>query len=393
MSNSDTSLLAKYRRDARADNVDPDRPSLEWLDRYLFLKTQTSLGHARCMASALGNHFLDVGAPALIDHESITALLAPTSPQSEDPLKFEVNPYDDLAGSLRDTVISFANDAHTQDVHTAYGRYASAWEVYARRYGHDLRKPKPRQLAAYLATLATTRRYGTIISITNALSHYFRALGVPDLTKHPATRDMLDSIGRNDQPTKYRALFADALLHIVAQYSEAPRDIRDRNICLLAHLGPFSAREMASINKGSVKCFSDGIEFVVGKRNVFVGGVDEPDLDIRLWMTKWLHITGRGDGALFCKKVKAGWGEAALQAHRISTIVSRSAWRVGLHGGMALSALRKGFVMRAAPKYGVIVVAHQLGYKHATSVGVHSPYAKQVAIQIRKRTRPRGYAL
>lgn len=364
------SVRRPYERAAVAEKLVPTGAPREWIVDYFTHEALRSIGAARKQLPAVWHLFRLSGCGQAFPYDEIADLLFNVSCEAEDPIGIRLEA--DLPKRARRRARAFVGQ-RLATTRAAHARHAQMWEVYARRYRWNPKRASVAQFEGFVATYARDRRYRTVSNLCSSLSNYFMASGVEDLTRTEKIRSLLVTIEREDARTNdYRALFTEDLRTMVLPLDLRPLDIRDRVICLFNHFGPLFCTEISEIdtNVRFPPDQPDRIFVKVAGRWVQIGGVDDPELDVRIWVRRLLEIVPAGP--LFPPLgPRGGWLPVPLTPHRIAKIIRTTAHRAGITARLPSLALRKGFAIRASRHVGPAQTAWQMGLKKTSSLEAH----------------------
>lgn len=361
----------RYQRAARDAGLQPLEADTEWITAYFLREATTrSIVDARRQLPAVAYYFRVNGCGDVFPYDEIVDLLRETPMLANDPLGATLAATR-VPWNHRRRARAFADKA-MKDTRHRYGVYAQGWEIYARRYGIDPLLPRWQQFRGYLTVYARTHRYRSVSNLCSALSNYFRAASVDDLTRHEQIRELLTLLASEDAATStYHPLYSEDARAMVACLGNAPMDVRDRNVILLNYYGTFLATDLRDLDT-KVEFKDDGIVVNLNGREIFIGGVDDPELDVRIWMRRWLNLLPHGPGPLFPAMVSRGaWSEVPLTEVALRGIVRRAARLANISAPHPTLALRKGFAIRVNRVIGPIQTASHMRLKKTSSLQHH----------------------
>lgn len=352
---------------ARAGVTDPDHPPLEWLRAYAQELVQISAHYAQKRFNGISYHFRLGGAPDQTRDESIQAVLsAPQQQSAIDRVDKRAFPASRRAAYFAERAVGSRRNDQRRSV-------IAFWEAYAADHRFEPLYPPLHHVAAVLANYGVDHRYHTVRNFASALSGYFIRHGVDDATRSQEVCECLQGIRRTQPPEPAEPLFAEDLRRMVLPLGSAPLDIRDRFLAIVCAYGPLPPRVIRAIRLSDVRLDADGIVLVYEGRDWFIGGVDDPELDVRLWFRRWLALFPERSGPLFCGMLRGAWKRSPLSEQRISYIIRNLAAKAGVSTARTRQGLQKGFAIRATRKAGGIVTAAQMHYKSLRSLERHVP--------------------
>jgi integrase len=361
--------VRRYLKACVAQGQDPLQPEPAWFFEWFARLASQSLSIARRTAEGVRYHCAKRLKPSLINHPRMHEILhfsrAAVAPL---PLGQEIIAADHASRF-------FAAQAYHPKVVAAYGRLARLWVTHATERGISPTAPRVEDVAAFLASFALDRAGSTVRNTRSALSHYFRQSGVKDMARHRDIDILLDGIMRARPARTPPPLFLEDLRAILQTFGRAPLDIRDRCILLSISLGAFTGPHLRKLDRAHVSIGEDGIRLATSlprRPVVFIGGSDEPEIDVRVWFTRWLDIIGIESGPLFpAKAVRGGYGEMALSEVAIKQVCRRACKAAGIVYQRLAASLRRGFLIRASRNVVPSAVVHFAGLKSLDSL---APY-------------------
>jgi hypothetical protein len=364
------SVRRRYERAAVAEGLIPNGAPKKWILGYFGREAVRSLSSARKQLPAVAHLFRLSGCGEAFPYDEIAELLSNVSREAEDPIGVRLGA--DLPKRAWRRACAFIGE-RLATTRAAQARHAQMWEVYARRYRWDPKHASVAQFEGFVAMYARGRRYRTVSNLCSSLSTYFWASKVEDLTRSEKVRSLLVTIEREDARTNnYRPLFTEDLRTMVLPLDLRPLDVRDRVICLFNHFGPLFCTELSGLdtNLRFPPDQPDRIFVSVAGRTVQIGGVDDPELDVRIWVRRLLEIVPAGP--LFpARDPRGDWLPVPLTSQQIAKIIRTTAQRAGITARLPSLALRKGFAIRASRHVGPAQTARQMGLKRTSSLEAH----------------------
>jgi hypothetical protein len=368
----------RYKRAAADAGIEsPLEAPSEWIVGFFANQAFCSVTQARRQLPAVAHYFRVNGRADAFPYDAISDLLRETSDLAADPLGAHLSSVR-VPSRQRRRARAFTNEA-MKETRALYARMAQGWEIYGRRYSIDPLHATPQQFRGFLSVYARTHRYRSLSNLCSALSNYFRAAHVDDLTRNDQVRELLVVVARQDaESTQYRPLYAEDLWAMVCSLGEAPLDVRDRSILLLNYYGTFFGGDLCRIDT-DVVVQDDGIVLKFEGRSIFIGGVNDPNLDVRAWMIRWLDILPKGRGPLFPAATARGdWMQVPMAEATICSIVRKAARRANISVPYPTLALRKGYAIRVNRVHGPIQTAAQMRLKRTCSLEAHVGLDKSV---------------
>lgn len=357
------------RAASEAEIIALDAPR-DWVMSFFMREAMRSLTSARKQIPAVAEYFRANGRADDFPYDEVLDLLRETSALAADPVgaRFEAG---NVPRPQRHRARAFAGNLMKQ-TRKVYAAMAQLWEVYARRYHIDPLHPTWQQLRGFLSVYARTHRYRSVCNLCSALSNYFRAARVPDGTRDEHIRDLLAVLAREDATTtKYRALYSEDLASMVRTLGTAVLDVRDRCVLLLTYYGTFFATDLGQLDR-NVTLRDDGVDVLLGGQTIFVGGVDDPDLDVRKWMPLLLDALPKEPGPLFCgMNCRGDWKQTPLTPQALCKLVRRAERRANINVAHPTLALRRGFAIRVGRVVGRLQTAVHMRLKKVTSLDQH----------------------
>jgi integrase len=231
--------------------------------------------------------------------------------------------------------------------------YETGWRQYCEwcraRYLTPLTE-HPEQVATYLASLvpsgdaAARKKLSTVKLRLAALKHYFREAGQGLDWKHPAIRNQMKGLARNNpvlvRQEAVQALGVKELTAIVAAIDTSwLRGVRDRALILVGYAGALRRSELVGIEVDHLQAVEGGYEIWLGTTKT-----DEGDRDnvcviaetgnevcpVRA-LNDWMERAGIAEGPIF-RRVDP-WGgikHSALTPQSVRLILKARAGAVGL---------------------------------------------------------------
>ena len=262
--------------------------------------------------------------------------------------------------------------------------YETGWRQYVAwcrgRYLTPLTE-HPEQVATYLASLvpsgdATARKKLSTVKLRlAALKHMFREAGRVLDWKHPAIRNQLKGLARNNpvlvRQEAVQALGVDALTTIVSAIDTSwSRGLRDRALILVGFAGALRRSELVAIEADHLHAVEGGYEIWLGttktdegdRENVCViAETGTPLCPVRA-LNDWMERAGISEGPVFrAFDPRGGIKHTALTPQSVRLILKQRAGQAGLD---VRSTYRGGKTITAPIRWG----GHSLRRGMATAV-------------------------
>ncbi|SDG60117.1 tyrosine-type recombinase/integrase [Thalassobaculum litoreum] len=262
--------------------------------------------------------------------------------------------------------------------------YETGWRQYCAwcrpRYLTPLTE-HPEQVATYLASLvpsgdaAARKKLSTVRLRLAALKHYYREAGQGLDWKHPAIRNQMKGLARNNpvlvRQEAVQALGIEDLTTIVAAIDTTwLRGLRDRALILVGYAGALRRSELVAIEADHLQAVDGGYEIWLGttktdegdRDNVCVIAETGTSLCPVRALNDWMERAGIAEGPIF-RRVDP-WGgikHTALTAQSVRLILKARAGEAGLD---VRSTYRGGKTITAPIRWG----GHSLRRGMATAV-------------------------
>lgn len=166
------------------------------------------------------------------------------------------------ASSLDPLVAEYLLAARADNTRRAYAADLVHFETWGGEIPSD-----PDTIVRYLAQHAGVLKPGTLYRRLAALAtaHHDRAL--PDPTKHPLVRRVMQGIARRhtSAPTRVAPLLIDDLARIVAGLGLSGIDLRDRALLLVGFFGALRRSELVALDCEAVEHTGSGILLNIAK--------------------------------------------------------------------------------------------------------------------------------
>lgn len=262
-----------------------------------------------------------------------------------------------LALAARAVARDFAEQAMSQSTLRVYAvawRHFSAWCAAT---GVQALPADPVDVAAYVASLATTHAPNTIDQRLAAIAQAHRLHNYEWNGRHSAIsatrRGVLRQHGR--PPKQAAAIGTDAIAALVGTCDDTPAGVRDRALLLLGFAGALRRSEIVSLLVGDVAISAAGMQITIRRSKTDAAGagayIGVPRGQAAETcpvgaMQAWLALLGRAEGPLFRRLSKAGRliGSLPMSGCAVWDILERRAGLAGLAGELRPHGLRAGFV-------------------------------------------------
>lgn len=241
--------------------------------------------------------------------------------------------------------------------------YESAWSDFEQFCGLTHVQALPASsdtLAAYLTFIARGQRVATIEVKLAAIHHRHEVSALPDPTREPAVRTIMDGIRRTlgTASDKKEPAALDVLRPMVAALSDDLAGTRNRALLLVGFAGAFRRSELVALDLADVKLQGASVRIQIRRSKTDQEGAGAakviPRLDDELCpvraLVAWLGASGITTGALF--RPIDRWGKlrsSRLTGHAVATIIKAAAEAAGLDPAQFSGhSLRAGFATQAA---------------------------------------------
>lgn len=375
--------LNNYMRGAIGAGVDPLRPSIEWLYKWLLeYAHRCSLTSAREAVAVLTRYFHAHRVPNVIADPQVAELLATPSVLARDPLSAQWSCDGDIAFSIWRRARYYGQHRFAPGTLKNHARFLGRYEVFARAHGFEPTNPSVENIVAYLVWASEHVRGTSAEHMAKALDHYLAALGRETLMKHPDVRQVRKGIRREKPARPPTPATIDELRQLLSGLSEtAPLHIRLRVFLLLCFFGGVERRHVPHLDRSRIEFLHDHVALETTherRRKIYVGAVDEDPLDIRRWMRTWRSIIGTDPGPLFPAFTPLGeWSSEPLNFHAIYKQVHQLCLQTGVPPDKILKRLRKGFIIAATRERGGVAVMEHYGFSTIDSVKVHATFLRK----------------
>lgn len=243
--------------------------------------------------------------------------------------------------------------------------YRASWADFAAwcdRIGVAALPADPAHVAAYIASLATTRSPATIAMRLSAIAQMHRLSGQPYDTASPALRQTQRGLLRlhGRPPKQAKAVRLDAMRALVDTCDNAPAGVRDRALLLLGFAGAMRRSEIVALMVSDVAITGAGARIWIRRSKtdqeqrgalLDIPRGAHPETCPVAALEAWLALLGEGEHAfpLFRRLSRSGQliGEGHLQPETVRVVLDRRAKMAGL-AGYSPHGLRAGFVTEAA---------------------------------------------
>jgi hypothetical protein len=159
--------------------------------------------------------------------------------------------------------------------------------------------------------------------------------------------------------------------------------LQARIVVLVLYFGGLKTPQLRALDRS--RCRIDGENTCLGpvhdyRGEVNIGHVDDPSMDLRIWLPKWLDVIGRDSGPLFPACNRQGeWQTNVMSVWSMLAALRRLAQHAGFPTMYVGGALRKGFIIEGVRKIGIVTTAQHLGFTNVDSMSFHTPYVRAVA--------------
>jgi integrase len=244
--------------------------------------------------------------------------------------------------------------------------YRSDWThflAWCRDAGWAALPAAPQTVAAYLASLAATHKNSVLERRLAALSRAHRLAGLDWPRAHPAIRNTLRGIQREQGQAKTQAaaLATEELIRLVETCETTPSGRRDRALLLIGYAGALRRSELVAITREDVVFTSEGLRLTIPRAkgdptgkgaSLGIPRGKRPDTCPVRALELWLEVSDCHYGPVFRAIDPRGViATHALHPDSVRLILSRRAALAGLTApsGARLSphGLRAGFITQA----------------------------------------------
>jgi len=244
--------------------------------------------------------------------------------------------------------------------------YRADWNHFCswcREAGWAALPASPHTVAAYLASLATTRTSSVLERRLATLSRAHRLAGLDWPRAHPAIRNTLRGIKREHARPKRQAaaLATDELVRLVDSCDSTLVGRRDRALLLIGYAGALRRSELVAITREDVEFTAEGLRLTIPRAkgdqvgqgaSLGIPRGKRPDTCPVRALELWLEVSRCRFGPVFRAIDRRGViATQALHADSVRLILSRRAAIAGLTtpAGERLSphGLRAGFITQA----------------------------------------------
>lgn len=242
--------------------------------------------------------------------------------------------------------------------------YQSLWDDFC-QFAIRMRAPAlpahPALVVAYLSELAPIQRPSTLSSRLAAIRHFHEKDRLPDPTRDPAVRDVLEGIKREHgaPPTRKKAIDREILSALLRVQPQTLRGARNRALLLVGYACDLRRSEIVSLNVEDVEFLPDRMIVTVARSKTDQHGegyalnvprAEDKTFCPTLALETWLTAAEIQDGPLFREVDR--WehvGAKALTPQVVKDIVKAAAQAAGYNPRVfAAHGLRRGLITQAA---------------------------------------------
>jgi hypothetical protein len=347
-------FLAAAKRDGQSD-LHPDEA---WLARHIQqIRAKSGRSYARKYTGNVSHHQRRNGERQISEFTLVRAVLH--APDGEDPLSTDLPP-EQLGFKLGRAQV-FADHAYVAGTYENYASAAKRWVKRCRGLEIDPLLPTLKELEQYFEDVAGLEAYTTVRNRRNALSHYFRKNGVPDLTREPEIERILEGLKRAKRPERIRPISADERRAILAGLEREGAGVRDRVAVLLTAFTSMGAERLSLIDAEHCHVMEDGVKIdSLGEAPfVWIGQHDVRDLDLVYWLGRLLEMIP-SSGPIFRPVLarRMRFGEARMSKIGILGLVADAARRAGAPSKNISARLRALFDAETRPFQSPVLLAH-----------------------------------
>lgn len=242
--------------------------------------------------------------------------------------------------------------------------YRSLWDdfcEFAVRMRSAPLPASPGLVVAYLSELAPLQRASTLSGRLAAIRHFHEKERVPDPTRDPAVRDVLEGIKREHgvPPTRKKAIDRDVLSALLRVQPQTLRGVRNRALLLVGYACDLRRSELVALQISDVEFLRDRMIVTVARSKTDQHGagyalnvprMQNKDLCPVYALELWLNVTDIQEGPIF--RAVDRWehtGKTAITAQVVKDVVKEAAKAAGYNPRLfAAHGLRRGLITQAA---------------------------------------------
>jgi integrase len=255
-------------------------------------------------------------------------------------------------------VADFMRASKAKNTQFAYASDLRHFDRWCAVSGHIQLPPDPQVVAAYLASLAATRKFATISRRTSALTFAYRAAGFDNPLAHPGVKTMLQGIARTlgRVPFKKTALTAELLGKVLRKIGPDLSGLRDKALLLLGFSGVMRRSELVALNVADVTRHPRGALLIIRRSKTDQTGTGLTKaiphgkrLRAIEALDAWLIASRICDGPIFRPVHGVVVEPTRLTTGQVARIVKKRAARAGLDPKLFSGhSLRSGYITSAA---------------------------------------------
>lgn len=257
----------------------------------------------------------------------------------------------------------YLENAKSENTRKGYERDFARFQAWCLDEGFSALPATPVTVARYAAALARAgKKINTIRRPLAAIAHVHKERGLEVPTTHEAVKRTIAGIARTHGSAVSQAppiLPADLRAMVTACDLETLRGCRDAAVLLVGFTMALRRSELVALNAEDLELHERGIVATIRRQKNDKEGkgmrkavvlADDPTLCATLAVKRWLRISKRSSGPLFCTIVHGDHPrDTRLSGQGVNRIVKRYAEAAGLaEMGFSSHSMRAGFVTSAA---------------------------------------------
>ncbi|MEM8608349.1 MAG: site-specific integrase [Myxococcota bacterium] len=257
----------------------------------------------------------------------------------------------------------YLENAKSENTRKGYARDFARFETWCAEEGFPALPATPPTVARYAATLARQgKKINSIRRPLAAIAHFHKERGFDVPTAHEAVKRTIAGIARThgSAVTQASPILPADLKALVSTFDlETQRGCRDAAVLLLGFTMALRRSELVALNVEDLELHERGVVATIRRQKNDKEGkgmrkavvlADDPTLCATLAVKRWLRISKRSEGSLFCTIVHGDHlRDTRLSGQGVNRIVKRAAEAAGLaEMGFTSHSMRAGFVTSAA---------------------------------------------
>lgn len=341
------------------DDLEPD---VEWLAGYLAeIRAKGGKSLALRHARAIGHHMRVNGKENLCDRLEVERVLF--APDPWDPVYREIPALGD--DRLRKRAQYFMDSAYDAETLRAYHR-----EIVKCAEAHDFTDPAEIErlgeegVFIYLHGISERNSGHHVRNVRNALSHFFRVRRLTDVTRTERIDDLVRSVKGNGARPPPKPYEQEERAEMLSALGDSPLDVRDHVMAIIVSFSRYCPETVVSITVE--RCHPEGDGWVIQSEDperfddTFIGGCDDPNLDIRIWLPRLIELVK--SGPLF-QTLNRGRFNGRAASHGTAWGALRRIGALYGHPDDAVRRLKLTFRETVLAKRGPIALCRHLGLK------------------------------